>query len=74
MDISAALDAFRHWPLSDQLEFLQRAWDQVAESGWQPELTDPQRAELDRRIAAYQGNPSDVLTWDQVEAHLRRPR
>ena len=33
-------------------------------------LTDAQRAELDYRIERHQKNPSDVIPWEQVRAHL----
>jgi putative addiction module component (TIGR02574 family) len=29
-----------------------------------------QRAELDYRIERHQKNPSDVIPWEQVRAHL----
>jgi putative addiction module component (TIGR02574 family) len=35
------------------------------------EISPDQQAELDRRIAAYDKNPDDLLTWDQVLAALR---
>lgn len=35
-------------------------------------LTDQQRAELDRRVARYEQNPSDVIAWEQVKAGLFR--
>lgn len=39
-----------------------------------PELSDDLRAELRRRIAAHEAAPSRVLTWEQVEASVRRGR
>jgi putative addiction module component (TIGR02574 family) len=35
---------------------------------------DAMREELDRRCAASDANPEDVVTWDQIEAHVRRSR
>jgi putative addiction module component (TIGR02574 family) len=35
-----------------------------------PSLTEAQRAELDRRIARHEQNPSDVVPWEQVRAGL----
>jgi putative addiction module component (TIGR02574 family) len=35
------------------------------------ELTDEQKQEIDRRISAYEANPEDVMTWDEVKASLR---
>jgi len=45
-----------------------------AESGLQPELTDELKAELDRRLAAYEANPDSGLSWEQVVAHVKRRR
>jgi putative addiction module component (TIGR02574 family) len=74
MDPVTALEAVQTWPVSDQLEFVFRVWDQLVDGGWQPELTDDLKAELDRRLAAYAANPSNVRTWEQVLEHVRRPR
>ena len=74
MDPTTALQAVQAWPVEEQLEFLFRAWDQILDSGWQPEPTEELRAELDRRLAAHEADPGNVLTWEQVLAHVRRPR
>jgi putative addiction module component (TIGR02574 family) len=36
------------------------------------ELTDAQRAELDRRIADLKANPDDYVTWEEVQASVRK--
>jgi putative addiction module component (TIGR02574 family) len=74
MDPTTTLQTVQTWPVEEQLEFLFQAWDQLIDNGWQPELTEELRAELDRRLAAHQANPDNVLTWEQVVAHVRRPR
>jgi putative addiction module component (TIGR02574 family) len=74
MDPTTALEAVKAWPLEDQLDFAFRLWDQLVENGWQPELTDELKAELDRRLATHQADPSRALTWEQVLQHVRRPR
>ncbi len=38
----------------------------------QPKPSPALLAELDRRMAAYQDDPSRVLTWEQVILHVRR--
>lgn len=60
--------------MEERLDFLFQLWDQLIEGGWQPELTDDLKAELDRRLAAHAADPTRVLTWEQVVAHVRRPR
>jgi putative addiction module component (TIGR02574 family) len=71
MDTTALLQAVQAWPVEDQLDFAFRLWDQLVEGGWQPELTDDLKAELDRRLANYQADPTNVLTWEQVAARVR---
>lgn len=36
------------------------------------ELSDEMKALLDERNAAYEANPTDLRTWEQVVASLRR--
>jgi putative addiction module component (TIGR02574 family) len=74
MDMATALSAIQEWPAADQVELVERIWDDLVDAGWQPQLTDEQKAELDRRLAAADADLDNVFTWDQVEAHLARPR
>jgi putative addiction module component (TIGR02574 family) len=39
-----------------------------------PDLTDEQKREIDRRISAYEANPEDVMTWDEVKASILKSR
>ena len=68
------LDAVSGWPVQDRLELVFRLWDQILDEGWRPHPDEGLKEELRRRIAAYEADPSRGLTWEQVEAHIRRPR
>jgi putative addiction module component (TIGR02574 family) len=74
MDALTTLDALSGWPVQDRLELVYRLWDQILDEGWQPRPGEELKAELRRRIAAYEVDPTRGLTWEQVEAHIRRPR
>jgi putative addiction module component (TIGR02574 family) len=74
MDPATLLQTVQAWPLEEQLDFAFRLWGQLLDSGWQPELTDDMKAELDRRLDSYEANPTNVLTWEQVITHVRRPK
>jgi putative addiction module component (TIGR02574 family) len=74
MSPSETLQTVQSWPLPEQLDFAFQVWDGIVDAGWQPELTPELKAELDRRIAAHEADPTRVLTWEQVLAHVRRPR
>jgi len=70
MSTAATLEEIGTWNESDQLELVFEVWDRLLDKGWKPTMTP----ELERRIAAYEANPEAVYTWDEVLAHIRRPR
>ena len=72
MDPKTVLQVIQAWPVEEQLDFAFRLWDQLIDSGWQPELTDDLKAELDHRVAAYQADLANVFTWEQVLERARR--
>lgn len=43
-------------------------WDRLVDRGYEPELTEEQKAELDRRLAEDDSAPDDVLSWEEVKA------
>ena len=51
---------------AEKFELLDALWEDLEASG--PSLSTEQAKELDRRVAAYEKNPSDVLSWEQVKA------
>ena len=71
---AATLDAVRDWPVEDQLDLVFQLWDQIADRGWRPAPAPALLAELERRLAAYDADPSRALTWEQVVAHVGRDR
>lgn len=74
MDPASTLQTVRAWPVEDRLDFAFRVWDQLVEDGWQPEPTEELVAELDRRLAAHEADPTNVRTWEQVLERVRKPR
>ena len=73
-DIATTLKQIQALPIQDQIELLHQAWDRLLESGWEPELTDGQKAEFDRRLDDLDANPQNVVTLEKLVDHLRRPR
>jgi putative addiction module component (TIGR02574 family) len=74
VDITTALNQIAALPVQDQIELLHQAWDRLLESGWEPELTDDQKAEFDRRLDNLDANPENVVPWKKFVEHVRRPR
>jgi len=63
---------------AERLELVEELWDSIAAEAERDAdvlpLTDAQREELDRRIAAHRADPSRVVSWEEVRKELRRDR
>ena len=74
IDINATLNEITAWPAADQFELLHRAWDRLIDSGWEPDLTNAQKAEFDNRLDALDADPNSVVSVDELIEHVRRRR
>jgi putative addiction module component (TIGR02574 family) len=74
MDLTAVLREVESWPIEDRIRLVQEVWDRIAAADDGPDLTAAEKAELDRRLAALDANPDDVISWEAIEEHVRRPR
>jgi putative addiction module component (TIGR02574 family) len=62
---------FKALPISERIEFVEDIWDSIAEETPSSlDLSDAERAELHRRFAAHQANPSSGVPWEQVRVGL----
>ena len=64
------LDTAKSLPLSERIELVEARWESIIQDGYEPELTSTQAEELDRRLAAHEKNPDDVVSWETVRADL----
>jgi putative addiction module component (TIGR02574 family) len=61
----------------DQLSVAQRIllveeiWDSILDEDGETPLTDAQKQDLQRRVAAYEANPKAGSSWEEVKARLR---
>ena len=65
------MDNLRTLSIVERIRLVEDLWDSIASDQAALSLTDEQRAELDRRLDAYEANPEQLLTWDQVLEQLR---
>lgn len=56
--------------VEDRLALVQDIWDSIAIEAERSPLTEAQRREVDRRLAAHQANPDAAIPWAQVEAEV----
>lgn len=73
IDITQTLAELTALPVHDRLRVVERLWDSIpADSA--VEVSPEQQAELQRRIAAHERSPEQLLTWDEVLDRLRDRR
>lgn len=54
--------------VEERLALMHDILDSLAEEQAGPPLSDAQRAELERRVAASKANPSDLIPWERIKA------
>lgn len=74
MDLKSILVEVQAWPAEDRLRLIEEVWDGLSDQGFEPELTEDLKALLDRRLAALDADPDNVLTWDEIKSYVRRSR
>ncbi len=57
-------------PVEERLELVGDIWDSIAQVPDAVELTEAQRAELDRRLEAYRLDPGAGSPWAEVKARI----
>jgi putative addiction module component (TIGR02574 family) len=53
---------------AERLTLAQDLWDSITAEVERAPLTEAQKQEVDRRLAAHRANPQAAIPWDQVEA------
>ena len=58
-------------PVSERIQLVEDIWDSIAaEAPDAVALSESQKAELHRRVAAHRDDPSTAVPWEQVRAKL----
>lgn len=57
--------------VAERILLVQEIWDSIADQEDELPLTDAQREDLKRRLAAYEANPKAGSTWEEVGKRLR---
>ncbi len=70
MSATEILEQIEHLPRAEQQAIAEQVWEKFGDCN--DELTPEQSAELDRRIADFEKNPHDCISWEQVEAKLNK--
>lgn len=57
---------------AERILYVQDLWDRIAQEPESVPVSDDLRAELRRRLAAHEIDPSTAIPWEQVKSDLRR--
>ncbi len=66
------LDDLLKLPPAERAELAIALWDSLANASDALPLTDEQKAELDRRVADHDADPSTAVPWEEVRRQLRQ--
>lgn len=71
MQTFAAID-FTTLSVTERIDLIGDIWDSIADEAINDEisLSEPEKAELHRRVAAYNADPSIAIPWEKVRAEL----
>lgn len=72
MNIAATIAGIKSLSVDERLEIIDAIWESIAAEPESLELTEAQAAELDRRMAIYQADPTRVVSWDELEARIQK--
>ena len=56
--------------MEEKIDYVQALWDRIAAREAEVPVPDWHRALLAERLAAYEANPDEGRTWEEVEAEL----
>ena len=59
-------------PPAERAELAMALWDSLDDSPEMFPLTEAQKAELDRRMAEHEADPSSAVPWEDVLRQLRQ--
>ncbi len=72
MDLPTTLSQITALSLEERLWLVQAIWDSIPPEQIPVDLSEDQKRMLDRRRAELDANPDNVLTWEQIKAHVLR--
>jgi putative addiction module component (TIGR02574 family) len=67
-------EAVRSMSIAERILLVEKISDDIAEDAAALQLSEAQKQELDRRIAAIEADPNRGSSWEDVKARLRQRR
>ena len=57
--------------VAERIQLVEDIWDSIATVPDAISLTEEQQVELERRLEAYQANPNEGISWNDLKTKLR---
>jgi putative addiction module component (TIGR02574 family) len=70
MITNSLFDLFKLTP-AERIQLAQDLWDSIPEESELPTLSEEQKQELERRLAAHDQDPSSAVSHEEVRARLQ---
>jgi len=67
MDFPTTLSTINALSVDERIRLVEAVWDGIAAEQSTLKLTEPQKEELQRRLADHQASPDDVVAWEEVK-------
>jgi len=64
------IEYLRYLSSAEKIQLAQDLWDSIDEDPY--ELSNEQKAELDRRLQDFRENPNTGIPWEEVKANLQK--
>ncbi len=74
MDLNAVLAEVHHWSVEDRLRLIEAVREGLPNEIPDPDLSEELKQLLDQRVAELEANPENVVSWEDIKAHVRRRR
>ncbi|MEO7862724.1 MAG: addiction module protein [Nitrospirales bacterium] len=65
-------EGFDGLSVEEQIDFVQSLWDRIASTPEQVPVPEWHKSILRERLAAYQENPTNVRSWEDVRKEIER--
>ena len=70
MSDSPILAEIKQLDIAQRIQLVEQIWDSVVDTEKSLGLSQQQRDEIDRRLAAHEASPDEILAWDDVTSRL----
>ncbi len=69
---NVSLDELLKLSVPERIQLAEDLWDSIAAEPDALPLTEAQRAEIDRRLAEHDRDPTSAIPWEEVRARLHQ--